>query len=92
MITNEMRSSKNKCIRKQVNTVINALKPKPCPAGNCDAELYSNGEFVFCPVCKGKNPNYVLSSKVPRAMNQVATTRRTRKEPVFDPITMKMTF
>lgn len=34
------------------------MTAKPCPAGNCDAQLYSVAEFVFCPKCRMKNPRY----------------------------------
>jgi len=37
---------------------LNALRPTTCPAGKCDALLYSSGEFCFCPKCGGRNPNY----------------------------------
>ena len=43
------------------------LEPRPCPAGKCDAQLYSSGEFVFCPKCRAKNPNYRSRAEVPKA-------------------------
>lgn len=48
----------------QEDKVITMSKPVGCPAGNpnCDAELYSSGEFVFCPKCGQKNPNYTRTS------------------------------
>lgn len=34
------------------------LEPKPCPANNCDAQLFGVSEFVFCPKCGKQNLNY----------------------------------
>ena len=61
------------------------LSPMPCPAGKCDAQLYAVAEFVFCPKCKSKNPNYRSKtevSQIPRA--RVA---KTRQQPLLDPET-----
>ena len=34
------------------------LLPKPCPAGECDAQIYGAGELVYCIKCGAKNPNF----------------------------------
>lgn len=65
--------------------VAETLEPQPCPAGKCDAELYSSGEFVFCPKCGGKNPNYRSRGNVTAVSRNV--TRVSKQPPLFDPDT-----
>ena len=61
------------------------LEPKPCPAGKCDAQLYSVGEFVFCPKCGARNPNYRSKTEVSRATG--IRTTGVKQQPLFDPET-----
>jgi len=59
-----------------------SLVLKPCPAGKCDAQLYAAGEFVFCPKCGAKNPNYRLRTEVSRTTETRVT--RIKQQPLFD--------
>lgn len=35
------------------------LLPKPCPAGECDAQIYgSANNLVYCIKCGARNPNF----------------------------------
>ena len=42
-------------------------KSKPCPAGKCDAEIYSVGELRFCIKCGAPNPNYHHTTEMTKA-------------------------
>jgi len=55
-------------------------KPKPCPAGKCDAQVYSVGDLVFCPKCGARNPNYCAKTKTPQVSEG-------KQQPFFDPET-----
>ena len=59
-----------------------SLVPKPCPAGRCDAQLYAVAEFVFCPKCGAKNPDYRLRTEVSRAAETKVT--ETKRQPLID--------
>lgn len=62
------------------------LEPKPCPAGKCDAQIYSVGELVFCIKCGAKNPNF-KRSVVTRERTRTPSVRTVKQQPVFDPVT-----
>ena len=53
------------------------LKPKPCPAGKCDAQIYSVGELRFCIKCGAPNPNYHHTTETTK-------TPRDKKQPRWD--------
>ena len=59
-----------------------SLVPKPCPAGRCDAQLYAVAEFVFCPKCGARNPNYRLKTEISRVAGAGATG--VRQQPLVD--------
>lgn len=62
------------------------LKPIPCPAGKCDAQLWAAGEFVFCPRCNARNPNFhnILAHLEDKAKRASPPIVRLKKEPEID--------
>lgn len=53
------------------------LEAKPCPAGECDAQVYSVGELAFCPKCRAKNPNFRLKTEVTRVKREIKVNMET---------------
>lgn len=75
----------------QEDKEVTMLEATGCPAGNpdCDAQLYSAGEFRFCPKCGKENPNFIRDSIAP-----IKPTRLTPKigktQPQIDRTTGKI--
>ena len=65
--------------------ITSPLEAKGCPAGNpnCDVELYSAGDFVFCPECGKSNPNF-SSRTQPESRSSPISRSATKQQPTTD--------
>ena len=62
--------------------------PIPCPAGECDAQIYNvkNENLAFCPKCNARNPNFTrVSSYVKTRVTR--TSNKSTRARAFNPTT-----